>query len=337
VDNSGVLPAYKLFHPEWTQHPVAELSSSREVVELPAQERSAELSAATPEYFEQLQPNIPELGIADGDSTHVSQFLAHGTYQPAELSTNTDFVFEFHNDSAAQNIQVDGWDLTPSNYNATPNDLLNVCFPNNDLSMTNAPTVDATCQQTPRTSKAIQPYYCTELGPAVEEGDRNGRCASTCDVFPMGRFTDSDASQGNSVFSASPSRSTSGTSVSSIDLIKTPQDNAPASFIYFLDEPDKMCQDPVEGFEPLESTKSLMNNLQGQRQGPSHFFLNESDIVHQEHIEEEFHWSEKMSISTSQSTSFTLASPWSSRSNSTTSQSFSSSYGYSSGMLHEKL
>jgi hypothetical protein len=335
MDNSEVPPEYTLFSSEWTRHYVAELGSDREVVELPAQHGSTELyteRATTPQYFEQQPPNIPELGVTDDDSTQVSQFLAHGTYQPAELSTTTDSAFESHNDNAAQKVQVDDWDHTPSNYDTTPEDLLNMYFSNNDLPMSEAPTVDAPCQQTPQTSNTTQPLDCTEPISAVAD-DGNGRYPSTCDLFPMGSFTESDMNQGSSVFSASPSGSISETSVSSIYSIKTPPDNTHAPLLSFFDEPDRMCQDSIEDFESLASTKNLMNNPQAS----FHFFFNEPDRVYQEHIEEEFHLSEVMSMSTSQSTSSTLASPWSSGSSSTTSQSFSSSYCYFSGMLHEEL
>jgi hypothetical protein len=94
-----------------------------------------------------------------------------------------------------------------------------------------------------------------------------------------------------------------------------------------------MCQDPIEDFESLEPTKKLVDNSQAWL----HSFFNESDRVFQEPIEEEFHLSEAMSMSTSQSTSSPLASSWSSGSGSTTGQSFSSSHGYFSGMLYEEL
>ncbi len=336
IDNSDMPPEYPLCYSEWKQHYVAELGSEREVVELPTHHESTEFyteRATSPRYFEQPQPNIPELGVADDDSTQVSQFLAHGNYQPAELSITTDSVSECQNNNAAQNIQVDGWDRTPLNYDTTPEDLLNMYLPNNDLSMSEAPTVDARCQQAPQTSNATQHYDCTELVSAVEEGDWDGRYPSACDIFSMGSFTESDMNQGNSVFSASPSRSTSGTSFSSIDLIKTPPDNTPAPLLYFFDEPDRVCQDPIEDFESLEPTKKLVDNSQTW----FHSFFNESDRVFQEPIEEEFHLSEAMSMPTSQSTSSTLASSWSSGSGPTTGQSFSSSHGYFSGMLYEEL
>jgi hypothetical protein len=335
IDNTDVLPEYTPFHSESTQHYVVELGSDREVVELPARHGFAELYAdhatTTLECFQQPQPFLPELG-ADDDSTHVSQFLAHGTYQPAELSTATDSVFERQTDNAPQNAQVDGWDLTPSNYDTTPEDLLNMYCSDDDLSMADAPSMNTPCQRILQAFDVTQPYDCTELVSPVKEGDRNGRYSSTWNVSPMGSFTDSDADQGNSVFSASPYCSTSGTSVSVIDPIKTPQDSTPAHFVSFFDEPDRMCQDPFEDCEPLEPTKDLISGPQ-----VSFYSFDAPHMAYQEPVEEEFHLIEEMSMSTDQSTPSTLASPWSSRSNSTAEQSSSSMSGYFSDMLHAEL
>ena len=335
IENFDVLPGYTATCSEWPQRYAVELWSEREAVELDAHPGFAELSAANPtttsEYF--VQPNhiVSELGITDDDSTQVSQFLAHGTYQPAELSTVTDSVIEPQNDIAAQSFQADGWDLTPSNYDTSPEDLLKMYCSTSDLSMTED-TVDAPCQKTlPSSSSCVaKPSHCIELVSPVG-GDSNDRYSNTGDISPMGSCTDSDMDQANSVFSASTSCSTNGTSVSIMDPITTPPDSPPA-LISFLDEPDRMFQDPIEDFELLESTNNLVDNLPG-----SFYSFTKPDETYPEPREEEFHLSEMMSMSTDHSTPSVVASSWSSEPNSTTNQKSPSSFSYFSNMLHEEL
>jgi hypothetical protein len=335
MDNSDMLPEYTPFSSDETEYEAVELSSDREDIELPADHGFAELYsghiAITTEYFGQQQSHIQELGVADDDSTQVLQFLAHGTYQPAELSTTTDAVFENLNENNTQNVQDSGWDLTPLNYDTTPEYLLHMYCSSEDLSMTDPTIMDAPGQQS-HTSNAIPPHDFTELVSPVEGVDWNGRYPSTCDISPMGSFTESDLNREHSVFSASPSRSITETSVSSLESITTPPDDTPTHFLSFVGEPDRMCQDPIDEFEPLQSPKDLANNSQM----PFRSFFDEPERVCQEPNEEHFHLSEAMSMSTNQSTPSALISPRSSGSNSTTDQSSSSS-GYFSDMLHEDL
>jgi len=337
MEHSDVPPRYTPYYSEWPQGYTVELCSDREAVELDAHHGFAELYAehatTTSEYFEQPQHIISELGVADDDSTQVLQFLAHGTYQPAELSTVANSTIERQNDNITRNFQVDGWDLTPSNYDTTPEDLLKMYCSSSDLSMTDAPTVDAPCQQTRQTSSynVTQSYHCSALVSSVD-GDSNGRYRNTYDISPMGSFTDSDMNHANSVFSAPTCCSTSGTSISILDSINTPPNSSPALLLSFLDEPDRMCQDPIEDFEPFESSKSLMDNL------PVSFHsFNEPTRMHEEPLEEEFHLSETMSMPTKQGTPSTLASSSSSQPNSITDQSSSPSSAYFSNILHEDL
>ncbi|KAF4619044.1 hypothetical protein G7Y89_g14802 [Cudoniella acicularis] len=327
MDNSDVPPEYTSFCSEWAQdHPI-ELSSDRDVVELSAPHGYAELHAGyaiTPEHFGQSEPDIPELGVADGDSTQASQLLSHGTYQPTELFTATNSVFEHQKDNnVAQNVQADGWELTPSECDTAPENFPNMYYSNNSFSMTNAPTMSAPCQQTPQPSNVIRPYDCTELVSPLKEGDWNGTYPSTCNVSPIGMFRGSDVNQGNSVFSASPSPSASGTSVSSIDSIKTP-DSTPAPFVNFFNQPDGSFPDLIKDFEALESTKNVMNSLQAYR-------------VYQEPVKDEFYLHEAVPMSTNQSHPATFASQWSSGSSSNADQSFSSSSSYTSDTLHEEF
>lgn len=324
TDSSDISPGYKS-----SSSTAVELSSDREDVELPAHHGSAELYAghvtSATEYFDQSQTCIQELGVADDDSTQVRQFLAHGTYQPAELSssTTTDFSFEYRDVNDAQNGQILGWDPTPSNYDTTPDNLLHMYCSKKDLSMAGVPTMDTHDQESPHTPDTTHPCDLAELISPVERVEWNGECPSTCIVSPMGSFTESDVNQGESP--TSPSFSTTGTSVtvSCIDSIRTPPDDTTESFLSFIDIPDRISKGLIVHLETLDSTKDLLSH---------HSFFNEPGRVCREPISDEFHFSEAMSIPDIPPT---IASPWSSKSNSIIDQTSSSSDYLR--MFHENL
>jgi hypothetical protein len=228
--------------------------------------------------------------------------------------------------------QPDEWEPTPLNYDSTPEDLLDMCFSRHELSMTDASSMDAPHQQMPETSSYPYPGSHNELASLVAEGVRSGKHPASCDVSPMGSFTELDGSQDNAVFSALPSRSTTESSVSSVDQIKTPLDNDLAPSLSLVEELDMICQDPIEGFEGLEANESIAKS-------PQTFvsFLHEPGRFCQEPAKEDHHSGEAMSIWANQIMPSPVASLWMSGSDFTADHSFSSSTGYFHDMLYKDL
>lgn len=283
MDGSDGPPEYEKYYTQWSP---AELSSEREMLELPADSAYYEFAelcgedAATPEYYDQTQSHIHELGVAEDDSTQVSQFLAHGTYQPAELSTPADAVSERKDSSLTQDLQ-DGWESTPMDYDITPEDLIDLyCFPE-DATNLDTFTVDASSQQATQAFNATQSYDDDDVVSPVEGASWKDRQSDTYIVSPMGSFTDSDISQGDSVFSKSSCRSTTLSSLDSIEnSIETPPETTSAPFISFLNEPERMCQDPIEELDIMDEPGTFQFHAEAKPIGnESPLFLSDGKAI----------------------------------------------------------
>ena len=330
MDNNDAPPQYTHFSPEWTEYAVVELSSGREDIELPADHGVAELCSGNTtlatESSGQEQFSVHELAVSDCDATQVPQHHAYGNYQPAELPAGNNFVPEDKYPDCTQNAKEHGWEITPPDYEMTPEDGLNWC-----LSTADSNIMDSSQQQL-HASNVDSTYDFDGLVSPVEGGvGWNERYTSTCDVSPFRSFTESDIDVGTSVFSLSPSRSTAETSVSSLDSIMTPPDHTAPHAVSIFGEPDRVYEDPIEDFgsPPWSIPAKPSQNL-------FHSIFDEPDGVSQEPDEEDAHWSAANSTFLGQNTPPTHASPQSSCSTSVTDRCSSAS-GYFSTMWHEAL
>ena len=331
MDNNDAPPQYTHFSPEWTEHAAVELSSGREDIELPADHGVAELFSGNTtlaiEPSGQEQFSIHELAVADGDATQVPQYHAYGNHQPAELPAGNNYVPEDKYPDSTQTARKHGWEITPPDYEMTPEALLNGCPFTADSNIMDS------SQQKLHASNVDSPYDFDGLVSPVEGGvGWNERYTSTCDVSPFGSFTETDIDVGTSVFSLSPSRSTTETSVSSLDSIMTPPDHTVPHAVSLFGEPDMVCEDPIEDFGSPWS----INNPAKPSQTLFYSFSDEPDRVSQEPHKEDVHWSAANSTFLGQNTTPTHASPQSSCSTLVTDQCSSASGSFSI-MWHEAL